>query len=111
MYIPKNITAECIRIKARGTGMKRSLTVPRSTDQGAGFCAALLVGQDFILLTEECNTMADRKLGQAGRDCPLKNSCKSVVKNCPFNIYKIRNTYLFFRLYITLFFNLLGDPY
>jgi hypothetical protein len=82
MYIPKNVTAEYIRVKAQGTSMRRSLTVTRSTDQGAGFCATLLVGQAFIFLTEECNTMADSKLGQAGRDYLLKNSCNSVVKNC-----------------------------
>jgi len=79
-YITKNISAENIRLKAQGSSLKRSLSVSSSTDQGAGFCAALLVGHVFILMTEECNTMAERKLGQAGRDYPLKNSCNSVVK-------------------------------
>jgi len=80
MYIPKNTTAEYIRLKAHGSSLRRSPSVPSNTDQGAGFCAALLVGHVFILLTEECNTMAERKLGQAGRDYPLKNSCNSLVK-------------------------------
>ena len=82
MCIPKNVTAEYIRVEAQGSGLKRSLSVPGNTGQDAGFCATLLVGHVFILLTEECNTMAERKLGQAGRDYPLKNSCNSVVKNC-----------------------------
>ena len=85
MYIPKNITAEYIRVKAQGSSLNPSLSVPSSTDQGVGFCAALLVGHVFILLTAEFNTMAERKLGQAGRDYPLKNSCNSVVKIAAFS--------------------------
>jgi hypothetical protein len=76
MYIPKHVAAEYIRVRAQGGGLKRSLSVPSSMDQGAGFCATLLVRHVFIVLTEECNTMAERKLGQAGRDYPLKNSCR-----------------------------------
>jgi hypothetical protein len=94
MHIRKNVTEEYIRIKAHGSSSKRSLSVPSSTDQDAGFCAALLVGHVFILLTEECNTMAERKLGQAGRDYPLKNSCNSVVKLQPSSNYKICNNYI-----------------
>ena len=52
MYIPKNITAEYVRVRAQGSSLRRSLSVPSSTDKGAGFCAALLVGHVFILLTE-----------------------------------------------------------
>jgi hypothetical protein len=92
MCIPKNVTAEYIGLKTQGSSLKPSLSVPSSTDQGSGLCAALLVGHVFILMTAECNTMAERKLGQAGRDYPLKNSCNSVVKIAAFSSYKICDT-------------------
>lgn len=91
-YIPKHVTAEYIRVTAQGSGLKQSLSVPSSADQDAGFCAALLVGHVFILLTAECNTMAERKLGQAGGDYPLKNSCRKEFP--PSATIKFINTYI-----------------